>query len=106
MKQYIYIYSVENGEKNFLYFLKKRRRTIIDGLSEAAGIYKRCLRNIHTEFLANDGKFLSLIKYYTTSRIKINTDFFSREAIQIFFILLSYSTTKVVSDSYINNMIL
>ena len=35
---------------------------ITDGLSEATGIYQKCLSNIHTELLANDGKFLSLIK--------------------------------------------
>ena len=35
---------------------------ITDGLSEATGIYQNCLSNILTEFLANDGKFLSLIK--------------------------------------------
>ena len=30
---------------------------VIDRLSEATGISQRCLRNIHTEFLANDGSF-------------------------------------------------
>ena len=31
-----------------------KRMKLIDGLSEATGIYQTCLRNIHTEFLAND----------------------------------------------------
>ena len=55
---------------------------VIDKLSEATGISQRCLRNIHTEFLTNDGKFLSPINRYTTSRVKINTDFFNREEIR------------------------
>ena len=56
----------------------------IDGLFEATGTYQRCLRNIHTEFLGNDGKFLSLIECYTISRVKTNkenTDSFRNEAI-------------------------
>ena len=54
---------------------KKKRRInkkmkITDGLSEATGIYQKCLRNLHTEFLANDGKFLSLIKVLHYLRVK------------------------------------
>ena len=51
-------------------------------LSEATGISQRCLENIHTEFLANDAKFLSPINRYTTSRVRINMDSFNREAIR------------------------
>ena len=47
---------------------------VIDRLSEATGISQRCLRNIHTEFLANDGKFLLPVNRYTASRVRINTD--------------------------------
>ena len=32
----------------------KQKHDISDGLSEATGIYQKCLSNIHTEFLAND----------------------------------------------------
>ena len=55
---------------------------IVNGLTEATGTYQRCLKNIHTEFLANEGKFLSLIKCNTTSRVEIDTDSFSNEAMQ------------------------
>ena len=54
---------------------------VINGLLKATGIYHRCLRNIHTEFLANDRKFLSLTRCNTTLRAKINTGSFSNEAI-------------------------
>ena len=67
-----------------------KRMNVIDRLSEATGISQRCLRNIHTEFLANDGKFLSPINRYTASRVRINTDSFDREAIR-----------RVVHDFYI-----
>ena len=70
-----------------LFFLKEKskgymnkRMNVIDRLSEATGISQRCLRNIHTEFLANDGKFLSPINRYTASRVRINMDSFDREA--------------------------
>ena len=65
----IYIYCGECPSVLF-FFGKKRgggemcinqRMKITDGLSEATGIYPKCLSNIHTEFLANDGNFLSLI---------------------------------------------
>ena len=39
-----------------------RRMKITDELSEATGIYQKCLSSIHTELMANDGKILSLIK--------------------------------------------
>ena len=68
----------------------KKQMNVIDRLSEATGISQRCLRNIHTEFLANDGKFLSPINRYTASRVRINTDSFDREAIG-----------RVVHDLYI-----
>ena len=43
----------------FFFFGKKERmlkqkHDISDGLFGATGIYKKCLSNIHTEFLAND----------------------------------------------------
>ena len=41
-----------------------KRMKVIAGLADATGMYERCLRNIHTEFLANDGNFLSLIKLH------------------------------------------
>ena len=40
----------------------KKRVEITDGLLDATGIYQKCLSITHTDFLANDGKFLSLIK--------------------------------------------
>ena len=40
----------------------KQKHDISNGLFRATGIYQKCLSNIHTEFLANDSKFLSLIK--------------------------------------------
>ena len=40
----------------------KQKHDISDGLFGVTGIYQKCLSNIHTEFLANDKKFLSLIK--------------------------------------------
>ena len=55
----------------FFFFLKKEKKEERvhkqkdennDGLCEATGIYQKCLSNVHTEFLANDGNFLSLIK--------------------------------------------
>ena len=87
-------YIVENvraffeNEKSKGYM--KKWKNVIDRLSEATGISQRWLRNIHTEFLANDGKFLSPINCYTASRVRINTDSFDREAIG-----------KVVHDFYI-----
>ena len=59
-----------------------KRMKVIDGLPEATGICQRCLRNIHKELLANNRNFLSSIKHYTVSRVKINTDSFNREATQ------------------------
>ena len=40
----------------------KQKHDISDGLFGATVIYQKCFSNIHTEFLANDWKFLSLIK--------------------------------------------
>ena len=61
----------------------KQKHDISDGLFGATGIYQKCLSNIHTEFLANDQKFLSLIKGVTPlPRVKINTNSFSNEAIR------------------------
>ena len=54
--------------------------SVIDRLSETTGMSQKCLRNIHTEFLANDGKFLSPINRYTASRVRVNTNSFDREA--------------------------
>ena len=65
------IYIVENVRVYYFFFFLKekkkkrcinKRMKISDGLSEATGIYQKCLSNIHTESLANDGNFLSLIK--------------------------------------------
>ena len=52
------------GEIESLLFKKKdgyinKRMKLTDGLKQLA--YQRCLRNIHTEFLANGGKCLLLI---------------------------------------------
>ena len=68
-------------EKEKIKEYMNKRMNIIDKLSEATGISQKCLRNIHVEFLANDGKFLSLINCYTASRVRINTDSFNREVI-------------------------
>ena len=43
-------------------WVHKQKDKITDGLSEATGMYQKCLSNIHTEFLAYDGKLLSLMK--------------------------------------------
>ena len=34
--------------------MSKQKDDIYNGLSEATGIYQKCLSNIYTEFLAND----------------------------------------------------
>ena len=69
MKQYIHILW-ENVRVCYFFFFKKKirekkcinkRTKITDGLPEATGIYQKWLSNIHTEFLANDGKFLPLV---------------------------------------------
>ena len=39
-------------------FFLEKKVDISDEFSEATGIYQKCLSNIHTEFLANDWKFL------------------------------------------------
>ena len=88
-----------------------KRMKVIDRLSEATGISQRCLRNIHTEFLANDGKFLSPINHYTASRVRINMNSLNREAIRRvvhdFYIKKKYPTLsavleKVRADGVIN----
>ena len=61
--------SLKKKKKKEKGYINKRMKEV-NGLSEATGIYQRRQRNIHTEFLANDRKFLSLIKCYTTSRVK------------------------------------
>ena len=72
-------------------FLKKKKlndivmnksTNVIDNMSEATGISQRYRRNIHTEFLANDRKFLLPINCYTDLKIRINTNSFNRESIQ------------------------
>ena len=64
------VYIVENVKASFFLgkneeekkgYIKKGMK-ISNGLSKAIGIYQKCLKNIYTEFLANDGKFLSLIE--------------------------------------------
>ena len=60
MNQYI-AENVRTLKKNFLRKEKKDAK-VIDGLFEATDIYQRCLSNIYTEFLADDGKFLSQTK--------------------------------------------
>ena len=55
---------------------------VIDRLFMATGISQRCLRNVPTEFLANDGKFLSSVNHYTASRVRINSESFYPEAIR------------------------
>ena len=47
-----------------------KRMNVIDTLSEASGISQRWLRNIHTEFVANDGRFLLPLNCYTASRVR------------------------------------
>ena len=68
MKQYIlwrisvFLFSFGKKKKEKKKERINKRMKITDGLSEATGIYQKCLSNIYTEFLAYDGTFLSLIK--------------------------------------------
>ena len=81
-----------------------KRMNVIDWLSEATGISQRCLRSIHTEFLANDGKFISPINRYTVLRVRMNTDSFNSETIQRvvnhFYITKKYPTLSAVLEKW------
>ena len=58
------VYIVENAKICLFFGRKKKRRKEHNKrikITDGTGIYQKCLTNIHPEFLANDGKFLSLI---------------------------------------------
>ena len=99
-------YIVENvrafyeKEKSKRYVNKQMN--VIDRLCEATGMSQRCLRNIHTEFLPNDGKFLLAINHYTASIVRRNIDYFDREAIlrviHDFYIKKEYPTLSAILE--------
>ena len=86
-------YIVENVRQ---YFEKERsvgmslkRSCVVERTMSATGISIRNVRNVHKEFIAQDGTLLTPLKRYV--RVRVNPDEFDRETIR-----------RVVHDSYTN----
>ena len=96
-------YIVENVRQ---FFEKERsvdmclkRSCVVERTAAATGISVRSVRNIHNEFLSQDGKLLTPRKRYSTSRIRINPDGFDREIIRrAFYARKEYPTLSAVLE--------
>ncbi len=55
---------------------------IIPRTAEATGISEMSVKRIHKEYLAQDCKFLTPVKRYSVSRIRVNPDSFDRAAVK------------------------
>ena len=76
-----------------------KRSCVVERTAAATGISVRSVRNIHNEFLSQDGKLLTPRKRYSTSRIRINTDGFDREIIcRAFYARKEYPTLSAVLE--------
>ena len=58
------------------------RERFIEGTAEAIGLSIRSVFNIHNRYIPWEGKLLTPVKRYTTSRVYLNPDPFNKEVIQ------------------------
>ena len=66
---------------------KRRQRsihlnTVVERRAGATGVSVRSVRRIQSEYIKNDGHFLTPVKRYALSRIRLNPDAFDREALR------------------------
>ena len=78
-------YVIENVRQFFEKEKRKgssiKRERIVERTAEATGVSIRSVRNIHNEYISQEGKLLTLVKQYTTSRVRVNPDSFNKEVI-------------------------
>ena len=88
-------YIVENVrqffEKERSVGMSLKRSCVVERTASATGISIRSVRNVHKEFIAQDGTLLTPLKRYASSRVHVNPDEFDRETIR-----------RVVHDFYTN----
>ena len=88
-------YIVENVrqffEKERSVGMSLKRSCVVERTASATGISIRSVRNVHKEFIAQDGTLLTPLKRYAPSRVRVNPDEFDREIIR-----------RVVHDFYTN----
>ena len=58
-----------------------KRLSVAKRTTEATGLSLRTINRIHQEYVSHDGQFLTPVKRYGVSRIRINPDSFDREII-------------------------
>ncbi len=66
-------------EKESQYRYQIQRKNPAKRTAQATGISRRTVDRIHKEFLGCDGQFLTPVKWYTMSRIRINLILLIRE---------------------------
>ena len=59
-----------------------KRSCVAERTAAATGVSTRIVHNIRKELVSHDGELLTLLKRYSTSRVRINPDSFDREAIR------------------------
>ena len=78
------------------------RMAVAKNTAEATGLSEITVCDIHKEHVAHDGQFLTPVKRYTASRIRINPDTFDRKAIRrlvhAFYIRRKYPTIAAMLE--------
>ena len=59
-----------------------KRLSVVKRTAEATGLSLRTINQIHQEYVSHDGQFLTTVKRYGVSQIRINPDSFDREIIR------------------------
>ncbi len=76
------------------------RNRVLERTSRATGVSERSVRSIHSEYVRNDSHFLTPVKRYAVSRIRVNPDAFDRAALRCtvheFYDRREYSTLDLV----------
>ncbi len=70
-------FEVEKRRQRSIHLNELNKRT-----SGATGVSERSVRRIHNEYVKNDGHFLTPVKRYALSRIRLNPDAFSKAALR------------------------
>ena len=55
-----------------------KRSCVVERTASATGVSIRSVRNVHKEFIAQDGTLLTPLKRYASSRVRVNPDEFDR----------------------------
>ena len=54
---------------------------VLGRTAEATGLSKASVKRIHQEYIGQDSKFLTPVKRYAVSRVRVNPDSFDRAAV-------------------------